>query len=114
MSPDLPLYVSAATHTLGRRARSPPQCSRTPERTATPQVVQRRTPLNLASIHQVIFSGVRAIVLTGRGGPSDLRVQSRPDPAPAPGELLVEVRAAGVNFADLLATQGLYPDAPKP
>src|SRR4029077_18106371 len=37
-----------------------------------------------------------------------------PDPAPADGEVLIAVRAAGVNFADVLARLGLYPDAPKP
>jgi NADPH:quinone reductase-like Zn-dependent oxidoreductase len=37
----------------------------------------------------------------------------RPQPAVGVDEVLVDVRAAGVNFADLLATQGLYPDAPK-
>ena len=34
-------------------------------------------------------------------------------PEPAPGEVLVRVRAAGVNFADVLGRLGLYPDAPK-
>ena len=33
---------------------------------------------------------------------------------PGPGEVLVRVRAAGINFADLMARAGLYPDAPKP
>src|SRR5918998_531793 len=46
--------------------------------------------------------------------PEVLRVQERPDPEPGPGEVLVRVRAAGINFADLLARAGLYPDAPKP
>ena len=43
-----------------------------------------------------------------------MRVQERPDPEPGVGEVRVRVRAAGVNFADLLARVGLYPDAPKP
>nr|MDQ3071273.1 alcohol dehydrogenase catalytic domain-containing protein [Acidobacteriota bacterium] len=34
-------------------------------------------------------------------------------PAPAPGEVLIRVRAAGVNFADVLGRLGVYPDAPK-
>ena len=38
----------------------------------------------------------------------------RDDPAPGPGEVRVRVRAAGVNFADLMARIGVYPDAPKP
>ena len=36
------------------------------------------------------------------------------DPVPGPGEIRVRVRAAGINFADILARIGLYPDAPKP
>jgi putative PIG3 family NAD(P)H quinone oxidoreductase len=35
--------------------------------------------------------------------------QSRPDPVPAPGELLVAVHAAGLNGADLMQRQGFYP-----
>ena len=35
-------------------------------------------------------------------------------PQVAPGEVRIEVRAAGINFADLLARTGMYPDAPKP
>ena len=42
-----------------------------------------------------------------------LRVEEKPDPKPGPGEILVDVRAAGLNFADILARQGLYPDGPK-
>jgi NADPH:quinone reductase-like Zn-dependent oxidoreductase len=42
-----------------------------------------------------------------------LQVQQRPDPAPGPGEVLIDVGAAGINFADLMARLGLYPDAPK-
>lgn len=57
---------------------------------------------------------MRAVVITKQGGPSVLKVQQRPDPPPpAPGQLRIEVRAAGVNFADHLARVGLYPDAPK-
>jgi len=57
---------------------------------------------------------MRAVVLTGTGGPEVLRVQERPDPVPGPGEVRVAVRAAGINFADTMARVGLYPDAPKP
>src|SRR3954454_24268432 len=56
---------------------------------------------------------MRAVVLTGTGGPEVLRVQERPDPALAPGEVRIAVRAAGINFADTMARVGLYPDAPK-
>jgi synaptic vesicle membrane protein VAT-1 len=56
---------------------------------------------------------VRAVVLTGTGGPEVLEVQERPDPLPGPGEVRVAVRAAGINFAETMARVGLYPDAPK-
>ena len=46
------------------------------------------------------------------GSPSVLEVREAPDPRPGPGEVLVEVEAAGVNFADVLARKGLYPDSP--
>jgi NADPH:quinone reductase-like Zn-dependent oxidoreductase len=57
---------------------------------------------------------MKALVLTGTGGPEVLRVQERPDPPVGPGELRIAVRAAGINFADTMARVGLYPDAPKP
>src|SRR6201987_2942527 len=57
---------------------------------------------------------MRAVVITKNGPPWVLKVQDRPDPPPpAPGQVRVSVRAAGVNFADHLARVGLYPDAPK-
>jgi len=56
---------------------------------------------------------MRAVVLTGHGGPGSLQVQERPDPSLAAGEVRIDVAAAGVNFADVMATQGLYQDAPK-
>jgi NADPH:quinone reductase-like Zn-dependent oxidoreductase len=57
---------------------------------------------------------VKALVITEHGPPEVLRVQERPDPRPGPGEVRIRVRAAGINFADLLARVGIYPDAPKP
>lgn len=57
---------------------------------------------------------MRAIVLTRHGGPEVLRVEQRPDPPLGRGEVRVTVRAAGINFADLMARSGMYPDAPAP
>lgn len=57
---------------------------------------------------------MRSVVLTKHGPPEVLQVQERPDPVADAGELLVDVKAAGINFADLMARIGLYPDAPKP
>jgi NADPH:quinone reductase-like Zn-dependent oxidoreductase len=55
---------------------------------------------------------MRAIVTTRNGDVDALKVEPRPDPVPGPGEALVRVKASGLNFADILARQGLYPDAP--
>ena len=55
---------------------------------------------------------MRAIVTTANGDASVMKVEERPDPVPARGEVLVRVKAAGLNFADILARQGLYPDGP--
>ncbi len=58
---------------------------------------------------------MRALVLTKHGPPEEaLAVQERPDPPVGPGQVRIRVRAAGLNFADVLARVGLYPDAPKP
>lgn len=57
---------------------------------------------------------MRAVVITENGGPEVLRVEERPDPSVGPREVRITVNAAGVNFADLMARSGMYPDAPKP
>lgn len=56
---------------------------------------------------------MRSVVIPAHGSPDVLRVETRPDPTPATGEVLIGVAAAGVNFADTMARAGLYPDAPK-
>lgn len=57
---------------------------------------------------------MRGVVITKNGGPEVLEVQERPDPQVEAGNVRVAVKAAGVNFADLMARSGMYPDAPKP
>jgi NADPH:quinone reductase-like Zn-dependent oxidoreductase len=57
---------------------------------------------------------MRAVVITKHGGPGALQVQERPDPSLSPGEVRIDVAAAGINFADVMARLGFYPDAPKP
>jgi NADPH:quinone reductase-like Zn-dependent oxidoreductase len=56
---------------------------------------------------------MRAVVITKHGGPGVLEVQERPDPVLGPGEVRIDVAAAGINFADVMARLGFYPDAPK-
>ena len=55
---------------------------------------------------------MRAAVLPRNGGCDVFEIQDRPEPSLGPGRVLIRVKAAGVNFADLMARQGLYPDAP--
>lgn len=55
---------------------------------------------------------MRAVVIPEFGGPEVLRLASVPDPEPSCGEIVVTVRASGVNRADLLQRRGLYPPPP--
>lgn len=58
---------------------------------------------------------MRVVEITRHGPPEVLEVRERPAPGrPLGGQVLIDVRAAGINFADTLARIGLYPDAPKP
>jgi NADPH:quinone reductase-like Zn-dependent oxidoreductase len=56
---------------------------------------------------------MRQIWITKAGPPEVLQVREAPDPQVVAGSVRIRVRAAGINFADLLARVGLYPDAPK-
>ncbi|WP_248959638.1 NAD(P)H-quinone oxidoreductase [Sphaerisporangium perillae] len=55
---------------------------------------------------------MHAIVVSRPGGPEVLEWREVPDPRPTRGEVLIEVTAAGVNRADLMQRQGLYPPPP--
>src|SRR5712691_6118545 len=55
---------------------------------------------------------MRQIVTTSNGGVDVLKVEEKPDPVPTPDQVLIRVKASGLNFADILARQGLYPDGP--
>jgi NADPH:quinone reductase-like Zn-dependent oxidoreductase len=57
---------------------------------------------------------MRQVVIPRYGGPDVLALRDAPDPTPGEGLVRIRVRAAGVNFADVLARLGLYPDAPRP
>ena len=57
---------------------------------------------------------MKQLVIPRYGPPDVLTIRDAPDPLVGPGTVRIRVRAAGVNFSDLLARQGLYPDAPKP
>jgi putative PIG3 family NAD(P)H quinone oxidoreductase len=55
---------------------------------------------------------MHAIVISEPGGPEVLQWTEVEDPRPGPGEVLIEVAAAGVNRADMMQRQGLYPPPP--
>ena len=56
---------------------------------------------------------MRAAVLQGIGGPEQLVVEEVPAPEPSDGRAVVDVRAAGINFADVLIRLGMYPQMPE-
>jgi putative PIG3 family NAD(P)H quinone oxidoreductase len=55
---------------------------------------------------------MRAVVITSPGGPEVLRLTEVPDPVPGPGEVVIDVAAAGLNRADVLQRMGGYPPPP--
>ena len=56
---------------------------------------------------------MRAVVVREFGPPESIRVEEVPAPAPARGEVLIDVHAAGVNFPDLLVMTGRYQILPQ-
>src|SRR5277367_3951073 len=57
---------------------------------------------------------MRAMVVKRYGPPEVFESREVPDPQPKPGEVVIRVKAVGVNFADLLQRMGIYPGTPKP
>ncbi|MEW6323340.1 MAG: medium chain dehydrogenase/reductase family protein [Acidobacteriota bacterium] len=55
---------------------------------------------------------MRQMVISRYGGPDVLEIRDAADPEPGSDEVRIRVRAAGVNFADVMGRMGLYPDAP--
>jgi NADPH2:quinone reductase len=56
---------------------------------------------------------LKALLLLGTGGPEQFESVELPEPLPGPGEILVDARAASINFVDILIRQGRYPLAPE-
>ena len=57
---------------------------------------------------------MRAAVVTRFGAPDVLQVQDWPKPVPGEHDVLVKVKAIGLNFADVMARLGVYPAIPDP
>ncbi|KFM66420.1 Synaptic vesicle membrane protein VAT-1-like protein, partial [Stegodyphus mimosarum] len=56
---------------------------------------------------------MRAIVLTNFGGLKAVKVMKKPEPTPGEGEVLIRVKACGLNFLDLMVRQGAIDNPPK-
>src|SRR3954471_21584536 len=57
---------------------------------------------------------MKAIIVTRAGGPDVLQVQDIPGPEAKENQVLVNVKACGVNFADILMANGTYAGGPQP
>src|SRR6516162_11153373 len=53
---------------------------------------------------------MKAAVIYEAGGPEVLRIENRPVPVPQPGEVLIAVKAFGLNRSELFTRRGLSPD----
>lgn len=89
------------------KTESPPAAA-TAEAAATPVATTEKVP------EEETFT-YRALVLTGYGGYDKVKLQvKKGKPTLKAGEVLVRVKACGLNFADLMARQGLYDRLPSP
>ena len=73
----------------------------------------------LAALHDryVTFrkaAAMKAAFVTKYGGPEVLEFRQAPEPIPGSHQVLVRVRAIGLNFADIFGRLGVYPGTPKP
>ncbi|HEY3563259.1 MAG TPA: zinc-binding dehydrogenase [Kribbella sp.] len=57
---------------------------------------------------------MRALVQLSLNGPQDVKLTDAPAPQPGPGELLVRVTAAGLNYVDISQSHGTFADGPQP
>lgn len=57
---------------------------------------------------------MQRIEIRSTGSPNNLKAVSAEIPKPKKGELLIQCKAVGINFADILIRKGLHPDAPEP
>jgi NADPH2:quinone reductase len=57
---------------------------------------------------------MKALVISSLSGPDALTIRETAEPTPKPGQTIVRAAAGGMNFADLMTTQGGYPGTPAP
>lgn len=56
---------------------------------------------------------MKTVIVTAFGGPETLEVRDVPMPEPGQGEVRIQVKASGINYADIMQRDGLYPGGPK-
>lgn len=77
--------------------------------------IEKPTPVNVAPASEATSKGSQtrtAVYIRKHGAPELLSVETEAVPQPKAGEVLIDVKATGVNFADVMARQGVYRDAP--
>lgn len=72
----------------------------------------RLEPAFAFSVAAPRIGSMKQIWIPRIGGPEVLELREALDPEPGPGKVRIRVKASGVNFADVMARMGLYPDAP--
>lgn len=111
-------FLGTSAARVARRAARASEREKAAKTSTTRGSAGRRNPA-LRRLRLVVSGGkrharsMRQVWITKAGPPSVLRVREAPDPQAKAGEVRVRVRASGINFADLMARVGLYPDAPK-
>ncbi len=95
--------VAARSHRV--RGRDPEDRRRQVPQDRAPRAVRRDAGRGPRSL--------KAVLLRETGGPERLEIAEVPDPEPGDGEVLVRVRASGINFLDVLVRQGRYAQQPE-
>ena len=102
---DNPAHVDAVVLNF---VRGGPRC-----RGGVRSIPSRRRRKNVHDM-RTFSENMRQVWITRHGPPEVLELRDAVVPEPSRDEVLIKVAVAGINFADIMARLGLYPDAPKP
>lgn len=85
--------------------------SKEEEANQTPSQDNESTPDNAVAAEEKPPNEMKAVVLSGFGGLKSIKIMKKPEPVAAEGEVLIRVKACGLNFQDLMMRQGVI-DSP--